>query len=62
MSEATKVKALKKLNAIIMKLGYPDKWKDLSAMQIDRSSFLHNNINANKWEFNYMALKIWKAC
>jgi len=40
MSEATKVKALNKLNTIVMKVGYPDKWKDLSSMQIDRSSYV----------------------
>ena len=60
MSEATKTKALKKLHSVIMKLGYPDKWKDMSSMQIDRSSFLHNVINANKWEFNYMTSKYGK--
>jgi len=60
MSEATKVKALKKLNAIIMKVGYPDKWKDLSAMQIDRSSFVRNVMSANRWEFEYMVSKYGK--
>lgn len=60
MSKTTKEKALRKLYYIIMKLGYPYKWKDLSAMQIDRSSFLHNNISANKWEFNYMISKYGK--
>jgi putative endopeptidase len=60
MSEATKKKALKKLNAVIMKVGYPDKWKDLSSMLIDRSSYLHNVMNANKWSFNYMISKYGK--
>jgi len=49
---ATKEKALKKLNAIIMKVGYPDKWKDLSGMHIDRSSYVRNVMSANKWELN----------
>ncbi|MGA7161780.1 MAG: M13 family metallopeptidase [Bacteroidota bacterium] len=60
MSEPTKAKALNKLNAIIMKVGYPDKWKDLSSMQIDRSSFVRNVISANKWEFEYMVSKYGK--
>jgi putative endopeptidase len=60
MSNATKVKALKKLNTIIMKIGYPDKWKDLSSMHIDRSSYVRNVMNANQWEFNYMIAKYGK--
>jgi putative endopeptidase len=60
MSAPTKEKALKKLNAVIMKVGYPDKWKDLSAMNIDRSSYVKNVMSANKWEFNYMINKYGK--
>jgi putative endopeptidase len=60
MSEATKKKAIEKLNAVIMKVGYPDKWKDLSSMQIDRSSYVQNVMNANKWESNYMISKYSK--
>jgi len=60
MSEPTKEKALSKLNAIIMKVGYPDKWKDLSSMQLDRSSFVRNVMSANKWEFEYMISKYGK--
>ena len=60
MSSVTKGKALNKLNTVIMKVGYPDKWKDLSAMQIDRTSYLKNVMNANKWSFNYMISKYGK--
>jgi len=60
MSSATKEKALKKLSSVIMKVGYPDKWKDLSAMQIDRTSFVKNVMNATKWEVNYMISKYGK--
>jgi putative endopeptidase len=60
MSEVTKQKALAKLNAVIMKVGYPDKWKDLSAMTIGKVSYVENVINANKWEFNYMIAKFGK--
>jgi putative endopeptidase len=60
MSEATKVKALNKLSSIIMKVGYPDKWKDMSTMQIDRSSYVRNVMSANKWEFNYYISKYGK--
>ncbi len=60
MSEPTKVKALKKLDAVIMKVGYPDKWKDLSSMEIDRTSYVKNIMNANKWELKYMIDKYGK--
>lgn len=57
MSDATKTKALKKLSTIIMKVGYPDKWKDMSSLQTDRSSYVQNVKNANRWRFNYMISK-----
>jgi putative endopeptidase len=60
MSTTTKEKALSKLSSVIMKVGYPDKWKDLTAMQIDRTSFVRNAMNANKWEMNYMISKYGK--
>jgi putative endopeptidase len=60
MSEITKEKALKKLNAVIMKVGYPDKWKDLSNMSISRNSYVKNVINTNKWGFEYMIKKYGK--
>ncbi|MEK7255785.1 MAG: M13 family metallopeptidase [Bacteroidota bacterium] len=60
MSAATKEKALKKLGTVVMKVGYPDKWKDLSALQVDRSSYVRNVIAANQWQFNYMVSKYGK--
>ena len=47
MSDSTKQKALVKLYAVTKKVGYPDKWKDFSALKIDRSSFVRNTIHAN---------------
>jgi putative endopeptidase len=60
MSDATKEMALQKLSSVIMKVGYPDKWKNLSSMQIDRSSYVQNVISARKWSFNYMISKYGK--
>ena len=60
MSPVTKEKALDKLKRVTKKIGYPDKWKDFSAMTIDRSSYVRNNLNANKWWFNYQANKLNK--
>lgn len=53
MSPETKEKALSKLNKINMKVGYPDKWKDMSSLEITRDNYLQNMININKWEYNY---------
>jgi putative endopeptidase len=60
MSDATKTKALYKLETMIMKVGYPDKWKDLSRLEVSRDSYVQNAINANRWHFNYMASKFGK--
>ena len=60
MSGGTKARALEKLKGMIIKVGYPDKWKDLSSLHVDRSSYVHNVINANTWQFNYMTAKFGK--
>lgn len=50
MSDDTKVQALKKLNAITVKIGYPDKWKDYSELDIEPElSYWENAHNANQW-------------
>lgn len=52
MGETTKAQAKDKLNAITVKVGYPDKWKDYSELIIDpKKSFVENLIEANKWEY-----------
>src|SRR5262249_14244384 len=53
MSDSTKQKALTKLAAVKKKVGYPDKWKDFSAMQIGKESYVQNLINAASWWHNY---------
>jgi putative endopeptidase len=60
MSETTKTKALHKLNKIVMKVGYPDKWKDLTALRIDRQSYCSNVKRSNTWEYNQMIAKFSK--
>lgn len=60
MSDTTKQKALVKLAAITKKVGYPDKWKDFSAMQISNESYLQNMINAREWWHNYEVNKLGK--
>ncbi len=60
MSPATKEKALQKLSKIVMKVGYPDKWKDMSSVSIDRKSYCTNVMNTNKWEYDFMISKYGK--
>ncbi len=50
MSDDTKLQALKKLNATTVKIGYPDKWKDYSNLDIDPAfSYWENMHNAEMW-------------
>ena len=50
MSEETKAKAQEKLSAFIVKIGYPDKWKDYSSLEINpQLSYYENRIAASRW-------------
>ena len=60
MSAATKKKALYKLSTMIMKIGYPDKWKDLSKLKVDRKSYCSNVMNSNMWGYKEMINKYGK--
>src|SRR5215217_1352662 len=60
MTDSTKQKAYAKLGAMKKKVGYPDKWKDFSAMNISRESYIRNMINANTWWHNYQINKLGK--
>ncbi|OGX89544.1 metalloendopeptidase [Hymenobacter lapidarius] len=60
MSAPTKVVALEKLRKITPKVGYPSKWKDYSALTIDRSSLAANVMRANQWQYRYELNKLGK--
>lgn len=60
MSEPTKQAALKKLNAVIKKVGYPEKWRDYSNYDVDRSSFAMNCLKGNIWQSDYAISKLYK--
>ncbi len=50
MSDTTKAKAQEKLATFTVKIGYPDKWKDYSTLEVDPSkSYWENVVNANVW-------------
>ena len=60
MSDSTKARALQKLAAVYPKVGYPDKWKDYSALVVGRNSYAENMMNAARWGFNDMISKFGK--
>ena len=60
MSDSTKARALEKLAAVYPKVGYPDKWKDYSALVVARNSYAENMMNASRWAFNDNIAKFGK--
>ena len=55
MSAETKTKAIQKLNSLTIKIGYPDKWKDYSALTVkspdEGGSFFDNGRNVAEWNW-----------
>ena len=50
MDDSTKVNALLKLNTFYVKIGYPDKWTDISTLKIDaKKSYFENMQECNRW-------------
>jgi putative endopeptidase len=60
MSPATKQQAMEKLHTLANKIGYPDKWRDYSALTIARDDYMSNVLRARVFEFNRRIAKIGK--
>lgn len=60
MSDITKQKATAKLNTFVKKIGYPDKWRDYSGLQIVPDNYVQNILNASAFEYQYMISKLGK--
>jgi len=60
MSEETKGRALRKLDAVTKKVGYPDKWRDYSKFEVKRDSFLGNAVRGNEWTSDFYIAKLHK--
>ncbi len=58
MSQATKDRALRKLNSVTRKIGYPEKWRDYSTFEVSRDSYLGNVVRGNVWESEYLIAKL----
>jgi putative endopeptidase len=50
MSAPTKAKALEKMNALNIKVGYPDKWKDYAGVRIERGAYLEAVLSARSYD------------
>ncbi len=61
MSDVTKAKAIEKLDAITVKIGYPDKWRDYSALQVSTDSYVSNVLQARNFDFKHMMGKVNKT-
>ena len=60
MSQETKLKAQDKLNAFIIKVGYPDKWRDYSLLEIKNDSYWANMVRSSEFDYNYNIGKLGK--
>ncbi len=60
MSDVTKVKAKDKLHTFLKKIGFPDKWKDYSAVKIEKNNYFNNLVECSKNEYNYQVSKVGK--
>ena len=60
MSDATRAKALEKLSKFKPKIGYPNKWKDYSTLEIDRHDLVGNVRRVNAWVVDRECQRIGK--
>ena len=60
MTDATKANAHEKLSTILVKIGYPNKWRDYSKLDIRDDSYYANVVRSNEFDMDYMLSKINK--
>jgi len=60
MSPETKARALKKLAAFTVKIGYPDKWQTYDGIVINRDDYAGNLRSISVWKYNYMVSQLGK--
>lgn len=58
MSDSTKMLAKEKLDAMIVKIGYPEKWRDYTSLEVKKDSYYANVIRARRFENAYQLSKI----
>ena len=60
MSDSTKARAINKLGSVTKKIGYPDKWKDFTGMDIQRQSYCRNVMSIEHFWYDYTVKKLTK--
>jgi putative endopeptidase len=60
MTDTTKAKALEKLATFRIKIGYPDKWRDYSKLEIKKDSYWKNILRSNRFDFEYQMSEVNK--
>jgi putative endopeptidase len=60
MSPATKERALKKLSAFTVKIGYPDNWEKYNGIVISRDDYFSNLRSIGKWRHNFLVSRLGK--
>jgi putative endopeptidase len=60
MSPATREQAIKKLAAMNLKIGYPEKWRDYSALHVERGPYVENHLRGDSFQFARDVAKIGK--
>lgn len=60
MSDATKTEAKQKLGKIRVKIGYPDRWRDYSGLNIIADDLIGNMRRSSAYEYNYQLAKLGK--
>lgn len=60
MDQKTKDIAIDKLGSVLVKVGYPDKWRDYSGLEIKKDSYLANIVRSNVFDIDYNLSKINK--
>lgn len=60
MSPETKIKAQEKLSKIVVKIGYPNKWRDYSSLHIVNNDLVGNVLRSHEFEHQYLLNKLGK--
>jgi len=60
MGDSTKAKAKEKLDAFYVKIGYPNKWRDYTALDIKKDSYYANIVRSNRFDHAYKFNKAGK--
>lgn len=60
MTDTTKAKALEKLATFRVKIGYPDKWRDYSKLEVKKDGYWKNILRSNKFDFEYLMSEVNK--